>query len=229
MRGLGYVVGFSLLIPAVTAAAYLALTGFHFSFVRYAPPRGFCQLDKTYPVDAEYLDGMSNFAKVGGFSVMAAYADCDELAESRKSGTFISRKVAFLRWNNNADRPPAQFISEACDIARKSDLTNEQRARLSQYITEFSKGNTSLKNVVSLGVLDEVKGTVCYSAKLITARVANTGDVTLVYFAAMTIVDYQPVMLQQWTKFVDDTSVATALAGLKTIYSDFAAINGRAN
>jgi hypothetical protein len=101
---------------------------------------------------------------------------------------------------------------------------------VSQYITEFSKGNSSLKDVLPLGVLDEVKGTVCYSAKLIRARIVNSGDViTLVYLSAMTTVGNQPIMMQQWTNYVDETSIATALASLKIIYSDFAAANGRNN
>ena len=227
MRGPGFVIGISLLVSVALAVAYFS--GIHASIVWFAPPKGFCQFDRTYQTDVGYLDGFSNFAKLGGFSLMAAYADCGELAESRKSGAFISTKVVFLRWDKHSDRPPSQFISEACDSVRKSDFSDEQKAQLSKYVTEFSAGNTSVKNVASLGVLDEVKGTVCYSAKLITARIGAMGDVTAVYLSAMAVVGYQPVILQQWTKFVDDTSVATALASIKTVYSDFAAINGKAN
>ena len=228
MRGLGYAVGIACLL--ISVVAYWEGVRFRISVVQFSPPpKGFCALDKTNPTDVEYLDGIANFAKGAGFSVMAAYADCSELAESRKSHAFISTKVAFLRWDKTADRPPSQFISEACDFVRKSGFSDEQKAQTSKYLTEFSKGNSSLTDVLSLGVLDEVEGTVCYSAKLIKAKIANTGDVTLVYLSAMTTVANQPIMMQQWTNYVDEASIATALASLKTIYSDFAAANGKTN
>jgi hypothetical protein len=225
MRGLGYAVGiFCLLVSSVAYSEEVRLGN---SIVKVSPPRGFCELDKTNKTDIEFFDAASNFARVAGFSVIAAYPDCRELAESRKSHAFIPTKVAILRWLKSVDRPESQFISEACDQVRKSGLSDEQTARVSQYVTEFSKGNSSLKDIFSLGVLDEVKGTVCYSAKLIKARIANTGDVTLVYLSAMTSVDNQPIMMVQWTNFVDATSIATALTSLKTIYSDFSAANGK--
>jgi len=226
MRGLAYIAAgiFSLLVSLV---AYWEGLIFRISVVKVSPPSGFCQLDKTNPTDIQYFDAISNFARVGGFSVIGAYADCRELAESRKSGAFIPTKVAILRWNKHADREPSQFISEACDQVRKSGLSDEQKARVSQYVTEFSKGNSSLTDVLSLGVLDEVKGTVCYPAKLMKARIANTGEVTLVYLSAMTSLEDQPVSIVQWTNFVDATSIASALTSLKKIYSDFAAANGK--
>src|ERR1700722_1769792 len=225
MRGLGYAVGILCLL--ISGIAYWEGMGFRTSVVNVSPPTGFCELNKTNLADVEYFDGISNFAKVGGFSVVAAYADCLELAESRKSGTFIATKFAFLRWDKTADRPPSQFITEACDQVRQSGASDEQKALRSRYVTEFSKGLSSLKDVLPLGVLDEVRGTVCYSAKLIKAQVVNTGDVTLVYASAMTTIGNQPILMAQWTNYVDATSVATALASLKTTYSDFAAANGK--
>jgi hypothetical protein len=225
MRGLGYAVGiFCLLISSVVYSEEVRLGN---SIVRVSPPKGFCELDKTNKTDVEFLDALSNFARVAGFSVVAGYADCRELAESRKSHTFIPTKVAILRWGKSVDRPQSQFISEACDQVRKSGLSDEQTARVSQYVTEFSRGNSRLKDALPLGVLDEVKGTVCYAAKLMKARIANTCDVTLVYLSAMTSVDNQPIMMVQWTNFVDATSIATALTSLKTIYSDFVAANSK--
>ena len=227
MRGLGWIaVGISCVMISLVAYWEGVV---RISVAKISPPRGFCVLDKTNPTDVGYVDAISNFAKAGGFLVIAAYADCRELAESRKSHAFIWTKVAFLQWDKTADRPPSQFISEACDVARKSGFSDEQKARASQYLTEFSKGNSSLKDVLPLGVLDEAKGTVCYSAKLIKARIADTSDVTLVYLAAMTTVGNQPIMIQQWTSYVDETSIATALANLKIIYSDFIAAGWKAN
>ena len=96
-------------------------------------------------------------------------------------------------------------------------------------MTEFSKGDSSLTGALSLGVLDEVKGTVCYAAQMVKARIANTGDVTLVSLSAITAVGDQPIVLQLWTNYRDASSIATGLASLKTIYSDFAAANGKIN
>jgi hypothetical protein len=39
--------------------------------------------------------------------------------------------------------------------------------------------------------------------------------------------DNQHIMVPHWTSCVDEISIATALANLKTTYSDFAAANGK--
>ena len=161
--------------------------------------------------------------------MVAAFAACRELEEARKSGAFILTRVAILRWLKIADGPPPQFISEACDQARKSGFSEEQKALMSHYIAEFSDGKGSLKNVLPLGVLDEVRGTVCYDAILMKGGVAGNGDVTLLDVSVMTTLGNQPIAIYQFTSYRDERSVANALASLKTIYSDFAALNGKVN
>jgi hypothetical protein len=225
MRSAGYAVGvFCFLIASIGHSE--DVRGGKFG-VKASPPAGFCELDKTNVTDVEFFDAMSNFARVAGFSVIAAYPDCRELADARKSHAFISTKLAIFKWAKTVDRPPSQFISEACDQVRKSGLSDEQKARVAQYITEFSKGNISLKDVLPIGVIDEVKGTVCYSAKLLRARIANNGDVSLVYLSALTSIDNRPIMIAQWTNLVDSTSITTALTNLKTTYAAFATANGK--
>lgn len=224
MRGLGYAVGiFCLLISPV---AHSEDARFGSSSVTVSPPNGFCELDKASKADIAFFDVLSNYSRVGGFSLIALYPDCRELEASRKSGAFILTKVAFASFMKRVDRPPSQYISEACDKL-KQGLSDEQKARASKYVTEFSKGTSSVQNTLSLGVLDEVKETVCYSGQLIKGKIANTGEVTLVYLTAGTIVGDQPVGIFQWTNYEDATSVAAALANLKTIYSNFAAANGK--
>jgi hypothetical protein len=227
MRGLVYTLGG--LFVLIMLVAYWEGARPYVSIVKYSTPQGFCQLDKANKVDTEYLDAMSNFAKVGGFSVVVAYADCRELEEARKSGAFIPTKIGIFRWLRIADRPSPQFISEACDEVRKSGFSDAQKALTSHYVTEFSDGKSSLKDVLPLGVLDEVKGTVCYGAKLVKAGIVNNDNVTLLDVSAMTTLGNQPIAIHQWTNYRDESSVAAALAGLKTIYSDFAALNGNAN
>lgn len=227
MRGLGYAIGiFGLLVSSVAYSEDVRLGS---SVVNVSAPRGYCALDETNKTDVQYVDAISNFARVAGFSLVAAYADCHELTEARKSDTFITNKFAITKWNKRAGGQPSQFIAAACDQVRRSGLSDEQKARASQYVTEFSKGNSSLKDVLSLGILDEIKGTVCYSAKLIRGKIANGGNVTLVYVNAMTSVGDQPIMMGLWTSFADETSIAAALASLKKMYSDFAAGIGKAN
>jgi len=196
------------------------------SGVKVSPPRGFCELSKSNKADVALFDGASNYLKVGGFSLIALYVDCRELEESRKSNAFILTKVAIAKFVKRADRPPSQFISEACDQVRQG-LSDEQKARISNYVTEFSKGSSSVQNTLALGVLDEVKGTVCYSGQLLKAKIANIGEVAALYLTAATFVGDQPIGIFQWTNYVDPTSIATALANLKVIYSDFAAANGK--
>lgn len=224
MRSIGLAVG--VVCSLISTAAFSEDIGLGNSNVKVSPPKGFCELDKANNADIALFDAVSNYAKVGGFSLIALYPDCRELEESRKASAFILTKVAFARFAKRADRPPTQFISEACDQLRQG-LSDEQKARISKYVTEFSKGNSSVQNTLSLGVLDEIKGTVCYSGQLVKGKIANTGEVTLVYLTAGTFVGDQPIGIFQWTNYVDATSIAAALANLKIIYSDFAAANGK--
>jgi hypothetical protein len=221
---LRYIVGVFLVLIALFA--YWEGARPFVSIVRYSTPQGFCLFDKTNKVDTEYLDAMFNYAKISGFAVVAAYADCRELAEARKSRAFIPTKIGIFRWLRLADRPAPQFISEACDEIRKSGFSDEQKVLMSHYITEFSNGKSTLKNVLPLGVLDEVKGTVCYKADLMKATIAND-NITLLDASAMTTLGNQPIQIHQWTRYRDESSVATALASLKTTYSDFAVLNGK--
>jgi hypothetical protein len=224
MRSIGFAVG--IVCSLISTVAFSEDLGLGNSDVRVSPPKGFCELDKANKADIALFDAISNYAKVGGFSLIALYPDCRELEESRKSNAFILTKVAIARFVKRADRPPSQFISEACDQLRKG-LSDDQKARISKYVTEFSKGNSSVQNTLALGVLDEVKGTVCYSGQLVNAKIPNVGAVTVVYLTAGTSVGDQPIGIFQWTNYVDATSIAAALANLKIIYSDFAAANGK--
>jgi hypothetical protein len=224
MRSIGLAV--YIICSLISTGALSEDTGPGKSNVKVSPPKGFCELDKANKADIALFDALSNYAKVGGFSLIALYPDCRELEESRKSNAFIPTKVAFARFVKGADRPPSQFIAEACDQLRQV-LSDEQKARISKYVTEFSKGNSSVENTLSLGVLDEVKGAVCYSGQLLKGKIANTGDVTLVYLHADASVGDQIITILQWTNYVDATSIAAALANLKIIYSDFAAANGK--
>lgn len=224
MRSIGLTVGIVCFL--ISTAVFSEDTGFGNSNITVSPPKGFCELDKANKADIALFDAVSNYAKFGGFSVIALYPDCRELEQSRRSNAFILTKVAIARFAKRADRPPSQFITEACDQLRKG-LSGEQKAQTSKYVTEFSKGNSSVQNTLALGVLDEVKGAVCYSGQLIKAKIANTGEVTVVYLSAGTFVGDQPIGIFQWTNYVDEASIASALANLKIIYSDFAAANGR--
>jgi len=186
-------------------------------------------LDKANGTDIALFNGMSGYAKAGGFSLIALYPDCREQKESRtSSGPFIRTKVAFAKFVKRADGSPSLYISQACDELRKG-LSDEQKARISRYVTEFSRGNNSLEGALPLGVLDEDRGAVCYSGQLIKGKVANAGEITLVYLTAATMVGDQPISIFQWTNYADSTSIATALTNLKTIYSDFRNMNGKGN
>jgi hypothetical protein len=225
MRGFGFAVG--IVCSVLSSAAFSEDVRFGDSSVKVSPPKGFCELDKTNKADVTLFESMSNFAKAGGFSVITFYPDCHEYGEWRKSNASILTKVVFTRFAKQIDRPPSQFISEACDQRRKLGIPNELKARISKYVTEFTKGNISQTNTMSLGVLDEIKGIVCYFGQLERYRIANMGDVTLVSLSAGTFVGDQAIAIFQWTNYADETSIDTALANLKTIYSDFVAANGK--
>ncbi|MBR0899193.1 hypothetical protein JQ616_29945 [Bradyrhizobium tropiciagri] len=224
MRCLGYVAGISCLL--ISSVAHTEDAIHDNPSLKISPPAGFCELDKAIRPDAALSDGMSGYAKVSGFSLVALYPDCHELKESRTSGAFIRTKIAFAKFVKRVDGPPSRYISETCDALRRG-LSDEQRARISKYVTEFSKGNNSLQGALPLGVLDEDRGAVCYSGQLIKGKVANASEITLVYLTAATIVGDQPISISQWTNYIDATSIATALTNLKTIYSDFRNMNGK--
>jgi hypothetical protein len=224
MRSIGLAVG--IVCSLMSTAVFSEDIGLGNSNIKVSPPKGFCELDKANEAEIAFFNAVSNYAKIGGFSVIALYPDCRELEEFRKSNAFIPTKVAIARYVKRADRPPAQFISEACDQSRRG-LSDEQKARISEYVTEFTQGNSSLQSTLALGVLDELKGTVCYSGQLIRGKIADIGEVRLVYLTAGTFVGDQPIGIFQWTKYVDETSIDAALANLKIIYADFAAANER--
>jgi hypothetical protein len=224
MRSFALAVG--IVCSLISSAAFSEDVRLGDSSVKVSPPKGFCELDKTNKADVALFDVASSYVKVGGFSLIALYVDCRELEDSRKPNAFILTKVVIARFVKRPDRPPSQFISETCDKLREG-LSDEQKARISKYVTEFSKDNSNVQNTLSLGVLDEVKGTVCYSGQLIKAKIANTGEVAAVYLTAGTFVGDRPIGIFQWTNYVDATSIATALANLKIIYSDFAAAKGK--
>jgi len=227
MRGLGYAFGIFCLL--ITPAAHSEDVRLRSSSIKVSSPNGFCELDKTNKADVALFESMSNFAKAGGFSLIALYPDCHEYGEWRKSNASILAKVAFATFVKQIDRPPPQIISEACDQRRKSDISDELKARISKDVTQFSKGNIGQTNTLSLGVLDEIKGTVCYFGQLERFKIANSGDVILVSLSAGAFVGDQAIGIFQWTNYVDETSIAEALAKLKIIYSNFAAANGKTN
>jgi hypothetical protein len=224
MRGLAFVIG--IISSLMSSVAFSEDASFGSSIVKVSPPKGYCELDKTNKADVALFESASNYAKVGGFSAIALYPDCHEFEEWRKSKAFILTKVLFARYVKHIDRPAPQFITEACEHLRKG-LSDELKARISEAVTEFSKGNSSLTNTMSLGVLDEVKGTVCYSGQLGRGKIAYVGDVTFVYLSAGTFVGDEAISISQWTNYVDESSIPKALENLKAIYSHFAAANSK--
>jgi hypothetical protein len=103
--------------------------------------------------------------------------------------------------------------------------SEKDKADLQKAQKEFSNGN-STQDSIALGVLDEIKDDVCYVATLQKVKTKN-GDVTpLAVLYAVKYLKNNLVFLYQATKYVDSTSIPTALANLKIIYSDFAAANG---
>lgn len=226
MRGLVFVVG--IICSLISSVAFSEDVTFGGYIIKVSPPKGFCELDKTNTAEVALFESMSNYVKAGGFSAIALYPDCHEFEEWRKSKAFLLTKVVFAGYAKHIDRPAPQFITEACEHLRKG-LSDELKARISEAVTEFSKGNSSLTNTMSLGVLDEIRGTVCYSGQLARFKIANRDDVTLVYLSAGTFVGDQAISISQWTNYLDESSIPAALANLKAIYSHFAAANGKTN
>jgi hypothetical protein len=193
--------------------------------VRVSPPSGFCDLDQNKKTDSSYFDSMNGLMNGSGLSLIVVYPDCGELNKARETEAFIATKVWFASLESVAGKATPATAASTCDESRTIKYSEKDKADLLKIQKEFSNGN-STQDSIALGVLEEIKGDVCYVATLQKVKTKN-GDVTpLAVLYAVKYLKNNLVFLYQATKYVDSTSIPTALANLKIIYSDFAAANG---
>jgi hypothetical protein len=192
--------------------------------VSVSPPAGFCEVDKTNKVDSGWLTSMTNLLKGSGVFTIAAFPDCGDLKKARQSEHFITSKVVFSAPFSGIGNASSETLSTTCDELRTKKYSDEDKAEVAKTIKEFSNGN-SLTDSVGLGVVEETKGEVCYVATLQKVK-TQAGELhPLLALYAVTYLRSNLLFLYQWTPYVDATSIPTALANLKIIYSEFASAN----
>jgi hypothetical protein len=193
--------------------------------VRVTPPAGFCDLDQSKKTDSSYFDSMSGLMRANGFSLVVVYPDCGELDKARATDAFIPTKVWFASLDSVAGKATPATAATTCDESRSIKYSEKDKADLVKIQKEFSNGN-STQDSIALGVLEDIKDEVCYVATLQKVK-TKSGDLsTMAVLYAVKYLKNNLLFLYQATKYVDSTSIPTALANLKIIYADFATANG---
>jgi hypothetical protein len=192
--------------------------------ISVSPPAGFCELDKTNNVDSGWLTSMTNLMKGSGVFTIAAFPDCGDLKKARQSHQFIASKVVFSAPFSGIGNASLETLSTTCDELRTKKYSDEEKAEMAKTTKEFANGNSTTDSVL-LGVVEETKGEVCYVATLQKVK-TQAGELhSLLSLFAVTYLRGNLLFLYQWTPYVDATSIPTALANLKIIYSEFASAN----
>jgi hypothetical protein len=192
---------------------------------RVSPPSGFCDLDQSKKTDSGYFDSMSNLMKANGFSLIVVYPDCGELDKARATDAFIATKVWFVSFDSVAGKATPATAASTCEESRSIKYSEKDKADMAKIQKEFANG-ASTQDSIALGVLEDIKDEVCYVATLQKVKTKNGDLVPLAVLYAVKYLKNNLLFLYQATNYVDSTSIPTALANLKIIYSDFAAANG---
>jgi len=192
---------------------------------KVSPPSGFCDLDQSKKTDSSYFDSMSSLMKANGLSLIVVYPDCGELNKARSTEAFIATKVWFASLDSVAGKATLSTAADTCEETRTMKYSEKDKADLLKIQKEFANGNSS-QDAIALGVLEDIKGDVCYVATLQKVK-TKSGDLsTMAVLYAVKYLKNNLLFLYQSTNYVDSTSIPTALANLKIIYSDFSAANG---
>ena len=189
-----------------------------------SPPAGFCEVDKTKKVDSGWLVSTTDLLKGSGVFTIAAFPDCGDLEKSRRSDQFIASKVLITAPFSNIGNASSATVTETCDELRTKKYSDQEKTEMAKTVKEFANGNSVAESVM-LGVLDETKGDVCFVGTLQKVK-TRAGELhPLLSLFAVTYVQNNLLFLYQMTPYVDATSMSTALANLKIVYSEFARAN----
>ena len=196
------------------------------STMSVSPTAGFCELDETKKADSSWLTSVTNLLKASGVYAIAAFPDCRELQKARKTGEFITSKVYITAPFSQIDKLKPEGVPETCDDLRTREYSDKDKAELAKSVKEFANGNSAAESK-ALGVLDETKGVVCYVATLQKVKTKAGELSTMLGLFAVTSARNSMLFLYQFTPYVDATSIPTALANLKIVYTEFARANSQ--
>ena len=194
------------------------------STVRVSPPTGFCEVDQTNKADSSWLTSVTNLMNSAKIYTIAAFPDCRQMQRARKTSQFIDTKIYVTAPYAAIGKLTPQLVQQTCDELRTKEYSEQDKIELAKAIKEFSNGNTG-QDSQALGVLEDVKGVVCYVATLQKIKLKNGEPQTTLALFAVTSVQNSEIFLYQFTPYVDASSMSTALANLKIIYNEFANAN----
>jgi hypothetical protein len=191
-----------------------------------SPPAGFCELDTSKTVDKTWLGSATNLLQASGVFLIAAFPDCGALQKARQSNQFILSKIYISAPSSGIGKSSLKDLADTCKELRTTTYSDEQKAKLSKDVKEFGQKGSSLADSIALGVLEETDGEVCYVATLQKVRLKAGDDPTaMLALFAVTYARNNLLFLYQYTPYVDTTSIPSALANLKIVYSDFPRAN----
>jgi hypothetical protein len=194
------------------------------STLSVSPPAGFCEVDKANKADSSWVTSVTNLLNSVGIYLIAAFPDCRELKKLEESNQFIITKVYISAFSSAIGKSSSRTAADTCNDLRTRTYSEQQKTDLAKAAKEFANGN-SLAESKALGVLEETKGEVCYVATLQKVQTSAGDIVTMLGLIAVTNARDNLLFLYQYTLYADATSIPSALANLKSVYSDFVAAN----
>jgi hypothetical protein len=182
-------------------------------------------VDKTNQQDSIWSTSVTNLLNSAGVTLIAAFPDCRQLKQMEKSGQFIAIKSYVSAATASIGKSSPEEVTQTCDELKTKTYSDVDKASQAKSIKEFSNGGSSVDSI-ALGVLEEIKGEVCYVATLQKVKPRQDGDVvTMRSLFAVTNARGDLIFLYQYTPYADATSIPAGLANLKIFYSNFAAAN----
>lgn len=195
--------------------------------INFAAPSGFCELDEGNKADNRMLTTARGLDTAN--LVLTIFADCNQLTAWRSGTDPLLKDMIFFKtlksYARPADQPPDAVIKQACAETRASgdkmvkDGEPDLRSRAEVFLKKVDIVGTQF-----LGVMDEAPG-VCYASLLQRMKAENGENIAVVVMYSLSFVRNEIVFLYRNSRYVDSTSLPTALANLKASYADFVAAN----
>lgn len=208
----------------ISPSAYARNVNVGKSTLSVSPPAGFCEVNKTNKSDSSWLTSVTSLLNGAGITLIAAFPNCREKTAMEKSNEFIISKIYISAPTAQIGQSSEKSLTDTCDELKTRTYSDQDKADLAKSAEQYANGNSSA-DAKALGVLEETKGEVCYVATLQKVKTKAGAVVPMLALFAVINAHDNMLFLYQYTLYADATSIPTALANLKIIYSDFAAAN----
>jgi hypothetical protein len=194
--------------------------------VNLPPPAGFCELSDSKPADTRMLSIMRELLSQSGDKLLAASADCEQLAGWRTARRPLLDDYAQYQVElAQIDRAPDESIQQACATLRAEDskiLPNELpdiKARIAAVLKKVKINQSAF-----IGVLAE-EPRACYAGLILQIHTEAGIDKTQLTLFAVTAVKNRRVFVYRFMMHTGPDSVDSGLAKLKSDVAAFYAAN----